>query len=278
MSTWIILSVVALLPVIIHLRKHFSPLRVSAKDSKRFAGAFSGSSISTFTGRASESTKRSDSHTSGKITSNMGSGADGLHVQSVQGSVNTTVTVTDSFFLTDQNGQVQSFQLSGFDVHIGSGQLVSVAWVTKRFKKKGPYFFVYNHTTRQSYFHDTAIRKTLTAPYPSIYMALLILMILPIPVIVIVGLAEVFQRRQFKRSGIQPLVDELNRSAAKFDSGHVQSYTNDQLAPVGIVDKTISSSQVSTSTLSQPSFCSACGTQFFDLGKFCASCGSARPA
>jgi hypothetical protein len=96
-NTWITLSVIALIPMIVRIRKALTSLRVDGDDPSRFAGAFRRYKIWTFTGHASDVGKRSDSYTSGEISSTLGTEG---QVASVRGSIQTTSVVTDHFFLS----------------------------------------------------------------------------------------------------------------------------------------------------------------------------------
>jgi hypothetical protein len=206
-SAWITLSVVALLPVLLRTRKLLTPMRVSASDPWRLAGPYRRYKVHTFTGRASNVGQRSDTYVDGSVGSRLGS--DG-QVSSVHGSISSTVVVVDRFFLTDGLGQTQSYQLSGFNAAVGEGHTVSVAMVSKGKAKRGRYFMVYNHTTHETYFSDKDIRKALTFPFPPLYIAALILMILPIAVLVFFGLLDIWQVRRFKKRGVRPLLAALD--------------------------------------------------------------------
>jgi hypothetical protein len=206
-NTWITLSVIALLPVLLRTRKLLMPMRVSASDPWRMAGGYRRYKIQTFTGRASGVTQRGDAYIDITVGSRMGS--DG-QISSVHGTGKTTVVVVDTFFLTDELGQTQSYQLSGFNAAVGEGHTVSVAAVSKGRAKKGRYFMIYNHTTRQRFFSDKDIRKALTWPFPTLYSAAMILMILPIPVLVFFGLVDTWQVARFKKGGVRPLVAALD--------------------------------------------------------------------
>ena len=211
MTTWITLSVIALLPLLLRTPKALSPLRVNADEPSRFSGVFRRYAIHTFTGYASDVGKRGDSYTKGTITSTMGTD---LHPASVSGSIDTEVVVTDRFFLTDAQGQVQSFEQAGFEALVGNGHLVSLAWVIRGRKKSGPYFLIFNHVTHQAFIKDKAVRKAITFPYPTVYVAILFLMILPIPVLIVFGLADLWQVARFRRAGVKPLVASLEARAA----------------------------------------------------------------
>jgi len=210
-NAWITVSVLALLPVLLRTRKIvFTPLRVSDKDPWRLAGPYWRYKILTFTGYASDVAQRSDSYTTGSIGSSLGANGQG---SSVRGSISTSVVVVDRFFLADDQGQAQSFQLSGFNAGIGEGHLVSVAWVKHGRAKKARYFMVHNHTTGQSFFSDSDIRKGITFPFPPLYVAVLILMVLPLAVLVPFGIVDIWQVRCFKRKGVRPLIEALAANA-----------------------------------------------------------------
>jgi hypothetical protein len=210
LKTWITLSVVALLPMLIRSPKALLPLRVSRQNPGHFAGLFRRYTIHTVTGIAGDAGKRSDTLTKGKVSSTLG--ADG-QVSSVSGSVESQIVVTDRFFVTDARGEVTPFEGSGFDARVGNGHVVSLAWVLHGLRKSGPYILIYNHTTGEAFFNATAIRKRLTFPYPALYIALLCIMLLPIPVLIIFAVLEVWQKFRFERSGVRPLVDALHADA-----------------------------------------------------------------
>jgi hypothetical protein len=212
-GTWITLSVVALLPVLLRTRKLLTPMRVGTSDPWRMAGPYRRYKVHTFTGRASGVNQRSDQYVTGTTSSRMG--ADG-QMASVHGRIDTTSVVVDRFFLTDGPGETQSYQLSGFSAAIGEDHTVSVAMVSKGKAKRGRYFMIHNHTTRETFFSDKDIRKGLTFPFPTLYVAALTLMILPIAVLVFFGLVDIWQVRRFKNRGVRPLVaalDERTRPA-----------------------------------------------------------------
>jgi hypothetical protein len=210
MRVWITVSIIALIPMILHLPRFVTLLRVKEAHPNRFSGAFMSNRLVSFTGWASDVGKRSEVHTSGKISSTLG--AD-MNVQSVQGSVSSSTTVLDNFFLTSADGTVQPFKLTDFDAQVGNGHLVSVVWTVRKFRRSGRYIVVRDHTTGQTYFGTKAIRKSLTFPFPAIYIAVLILMILPLPVVLFFGLTAWAQEGLFKRSGATALVASLDAGA-----------------------------------------------------------------
>lgn len=133
---------------------------------------------------------------------------------SVSTDINTAVVVTDRFFLTDERDQVTSFEGAGFEARVGNGHIASLAWVSRGRSRSGRYFLVYDQTTGDGFFNDEAIRKALTFPYPPIYIAVLILMILPIPVLIFFVIAEWWQRTRFKSAGVRPLIATMDERAA----------------------------------------------------------------
>lgn len=209
MSTWITLCVIALVPMLLRIPKALSPLRVDAREPSRFSGVFRRYAVHSFTGYASNVGKRGDSYTTGSVSSSGGSNGQ----TSVTTSINTEVVVSDSFFLTDAQGQVKSFEGTGFDALVGNGHLVSLAWVIRGRKRSGPYFLIYNHATGETFFNDKAIRKAMTFPYPTLYIALLCLMILTFPVLIFFALVDMWQVGRFHRAGVRPLLASLDSKA-----------------------------------------------------------------
>ena len=214
MSTWITLSVVALVPLLLRAPKALSPLRVSADDPSRFAGLFSRYAIHAFTGHASDVGKRSDSYTKGSFDA----GGGGDTPVSVTGSIDTQVVVTDRFFLADGQGKTMSFEGTGFEALVGNGHVVSLVWVIRGRKRSGRFILIFDHTTGEAFYDDKAIRKAITFPYPAIYVALLCLMILPLPVVAFFGLAEMWQVARFQKAGVRPLLTALQSDAASLSA------------------------------------------------------------
>jgi hypothetical protein len=105
--------------------------------------------------------------------------------------------------------------MTGFNAALSDGHTVSVAWAIRKHRKSGPYFLVYDHTTRSAYFNKKAIAKSIVFRYPTLYVALLCLMLLPFPVVMIYGIAgEYFQIPAFRRRGARPLIAALEANAA----------------------------------------------------------------
>jgi Short C-terminal domain len=100
-------------------------------------------------------------------------------------------------------------------VAVGDGHLVSAAWVIPPRKNAGPYFLVRNHTTRQSFFNKMSTQKVMTFPYPKLYIAMLTLMLLPLPFVILFAFTSWWQIGGFKRSGVKPLLAVLESDAAK---------------------------------------------------------------
>lgn len=226
MKTWITLSVVALLPMLLRAPKALSPIRIDARDPSRLVGLFRRYRISSVTGRASDVGKRSDSYTTGSTRATVGVNG---QPSSVSTDIDTQVVVTDRFFITDAQGETTSFEGAGFEARVGNGHVASLAWISRGRSRSGRYFLIYDQTTGDGFFNDAAIRKALTFPYPPIYVAILILMILPIPVLIFFVLAEWWQRARFKSTGVRPLVavmDERAESIPTHDGATVDVATS----------------------------------------------------
>lgn len=215
MKTWITLSVVALLPMLLRAPKALSPIRISARDPSRLAGLFRRYRINSVTGRASDVGKRSDSYTKGSTKATGGTGG---QPPTVSTDIDTQVVVTDRFFLTDSQGQATSFEGAGFEARVGNGHVASLAWVSRGRSRSGRYFLVYDQSTGEGFFNDEAIRKALTFPYPAIYVAILLLMILPVPVLIFFVIAEWWQRMRFKSTGVRPLIAAMDERAASIST------------------------------------------------------------
>lgn len=92
-----------------------------------------------------------------------GGGGGGYSYQGTGGSapvsITSTTVVHDQIFLTDATGTEHSFQLQNFNVACREGNSISVVWAIKQGKKTGPYIVVVNHTTRQSYYNEKALKN-----------------------------------------------------------------------------------------------------------------------
>ena len=110
--------------MLLRIPKALSPLRVDAQGPPRFSGAFRRYAIHTFTGYASDVAKRSDSYTTGSISSSGGNGDN--NPVSVTGSIDTRVVVSDRFFLTDP--RARSDPLRERDSKRWSGMTISCRW------------------------------------------------------------------------------------------------------------------------------------------------------
>ncbi|MDB5149886.1 MAG: hypothetical protein JWQ57_3906 [Mucilaginibacter sp.] len=74
-------------------------------------------------------------------------------------SISSTTVVHDQIFLTDKNGAEHAFQLQDFDVACRTGNEISVLWAIKKGKPSGKYIAVLNHSTRNDFFHDKALKN-----------------------------------------------------------------------------------------------------------------------
>jgi hypothetical protein len=209
-KTWVTISILASLPIILRAWKHLGRLGVDPSDTSHFAGAFRSRHIYTFTGFVGDINKAHDSVVTGEITSTLGELG---QVQSVRGRTSTEVIVDDQFILTQPNGSAQSFQLQGFNIAIGTAHVVSVASTVRKRGKHALHFMVYDHNTGQPFFSKAVLRK-LIWPYPVPYIAVLGLMLLPLPFLVVLGFLAEYRVGRFQRSGAAPLIAALNASAA----------------------------------------------------------------
>jgi hypothetical protein len=109
-------------------------------------------------GRVGDSSKNLETRVSG--------GGGGGYVQGGSGYVQPTyvtssTTVHDTLFVVDSDGQEHSFQLSDFNLAVRPGNEVSVVWLIRPGKESGYYVAVRNHSTRQSFFDEAMLKKTL---------------------------------------------------------------------------------------------------------------------
>lgn len=216
MKTWITISIVALLPMLLRTPKALAPIHVSATHPHRLTGLFRRYRINLVTGHASDVGKRSDSYTKG--STNVSSTYE--QPVNVTTQIDTKVVVTDRFFLTDAQGKVTSFESSSFGARVGNGHVASLAAVGRGRRGLRRNFLIYNQTTGERFFDDEAIRKVLTFPYPRTYIGILILAILPIPVLILFTIAEWWQRSRFKSSGMKPLIALMDESGASLPTSN----------------------------------------------------------
>ncbi|MGO9581633.1 MAG: SHOCT domain-containing protein [Acidimicrobiales bacterium] len=130
------------------------------------------------------------------------------------------ITNHTAFFLTDQTGVTHDIDAANVGPSIGTGHLVSAAWLVHN-GKPGTAFLVYNHTTGSVYVEATGkelfaarglVRMVFKLPLAN--AVILALAIVPIPILVVVGLGARAQLRLFRRFGVRPLVAHLERCAA----------------------------------------------------------------
>jgi hypothetical protein len=125
--------------------------------------------IETFTCRSTELSVHFTSGRVGDSSKNLEThvyGSAGGYVQGGSSYVNRThltssTTVHDTVFVVDSEGKEHAFQLSDFNLAVRPGNEVSVVWLIRPGKDSGHYVAVRNHTTRQTFFHDTKLKKTL---------------------------------------------------------------------------------------------------------------------
>ncbi len=79
-------------------------------------------------------------------------------------TIQSTTTIHDQIFLTDNLGNEHSFQLQDFNVACRSGNLLTVFWAIKGTDKTGPYIVVYNHTTGNAFYNKASMNKVFRRP------------------------------------------------------------------------------------------------------------------
>src|SRR5881296_840061 len=72
--------------------------------------------------------------------------------------ISSVTIVHDQIFLSDNGGKEHAFQLSDFDIACREGHKLTVVWVVKKGKERGPYIAVRNHTTSQTFFAEDQIK------------------------------------------------------------------------------------------------------------------------
>ncbi len=66
-------------------------------------------------------------------------------------SISSTTTEHDQFILEDSEGNEDSFKFSNLNIACRKGNIMSVVWCIKKGKNTGPYWFVHNHNTRNTF-------------------------------------------------------------------------------------------------------------------------------
>jgi hypothetical protein len=184
------------------IRNSWKPLEI-APDLDRFAPPFAKHRLYSFTGRAGGVTKNVASYTSGGVSTD--------YEGNTTGSISTSIVTKDQFFLTAENGSVHPVSLQDWDVPIGEGHVVSVAWTIREGRNTGPYFLVFNHTTNLYYTMDSVVRSVQGSVKNGCLTMIVVFFTLPFSLIPLIGWPR--QLREFKANGIEPLLAHM-RSAA----------------------------------------------------------------
>lgn len=214
LNTYLAIGWLLAVPMVLRIIRSVLPLKVDPTDTSRFALVARGMKIHTVTGRAHDLMKGSTTTVTGGSSSSLG--ADGS-VQSVSGSVRSETTIHDQLMVTDADGNEHSFQLTDFNIAVGAGQKVSVAWAIPRFRKRGAYFLVVNHATNRRYFRDKALDEIIiNHRFLGNIQVVLNCIFLPVPFLLTLVWAVTYrlQRGRFKRSGVTALVRALDERAA----------------------------------------------------------------
>lgn len=211
MTAWIVVSVLACLPLFFRTRRFFAPLELDSNDPFRFAPPHDKYRLTAFTGVASDVNKRADAHVSGSI-----SGSSyvykGTGEGTVRGEISTKIVEHDQFFLTGANGEVRPFKFTDSGIQIGTGHVVSVVWCMKG--DRGAVLVVHNKTTRLNYWVGKKALSNIAYPW-LFYRVILCLLILPIPVVIVYSVKSGRVQARFKRTGSQPLFAALDRGAGE---------------------------------------------------------------
>jgi hypothetical protein len=206
-------SLICLISLLPDLHRSFMSIKTTSDDPPRFEGRWKNLRIYSFTGYVRGSASRSDTSVSGSVYT-VGN--------SVQGSVSSATSVTDSFRLVDTRTREESnFRLHDYDVELWENQLVSVAWAIPKGKKEGPYIAVVNHTTGDVFFKRGDLTKIawqgssgcLSRCLQAIYFIPSILLAVNFIAFLVMLAKTETQISRFKSSGIAPLVEVLNRRA-----------------------------------------------------------------
>ncbi len=195
-------------PACFRIYRGLRPFRVDASDTSHFAAVGRTYTILAVTGRAHDVTKRTTTTIKGELTVYEGTG---------HGSVRSKTTIHDQFFVTDAQGTDHAFQLSDFDAAIAPGQVVSVVWAIRRWKKTGKYFMVANHTTGQRFFNDNALYR-ISISHRILANVQIVVSLIFVPAVVLLlvwGMTLRIQMRRFKTTGVTPLVNALEPASVQ---------------------------------------------------------------
>lgn len=232
MSSVVVITVILLAPVLWQVPRTFWPLRLDPAGS-HFTGLYRRYSVATFTGYVSDVKGWVEKKTVGSVTAQTTGFVTGNTVAAtttVNDGRRTFSTTHDAFFLTDDAGNTRSVDAANVSPAVGDGQLVSAAWLVHN-GKTGNAFVVYNHTTNQVYVEATrrgmrSARRGLVKmilPLPTLYQALLFVLIVTIPLIVVLGLGAEWQARHFRKRGVRPLVEMLAQRASGMPPRRVEA-------------------------------------------------------
>jgi hypothetical protein len=188
----------------------FRPIRTTSDDPPRFEGHWENLTVNTFTGYVHDSATRSHTSVTGSIRT-VGN--------AVQGGISSKTTVTDSFWLVNpRNQQERNFQVQDIGVPVFKDQLVSVAWIIQRHRTE-LVFIVVNHTSNQIGTNRVAAWNIADPRWKRV-LSLYLITWIPFPpywiLVLFWAILINIQTRRFVRSGIEPLVEALNRKAEEF--------------------------------------------------------------
>jgi len=139
-------------------------------------------------------------------------------IYSFTGHVRGTAVGISTFRLVDSRiREERNFQLGNWGVQLFDDQLVSVVWAIRKHRKEGPYFMIVNHTTGERFIRNDVVMEI--AKRPSLFWTLSYFICFVIPPVwllaIIWGILIGNQTERFKKSGVQPLVENLNQKAKK---------------------------------------------------------------
>jgi hypothetical protein len=123
----------------------------------------------------------------------------------------THVTRTDSFRLVGQQGE-RSFSLTGFNVDLWSGQVVTMCHA-QRHGKWIP-LVLFNHTEQQRYFNDQELFRLASGGSIGFVLYVIFTCLCTLLATGYFALAINRQLKGFRKTGVQPLSDRAWRTAA----------------------------------------------------------------
>lgn len=91
-----------------------------------------------------------------------GGGGGGYSYRGTGGSapvrISSTTVVHDQLFIQSKEGEEKALQLQDFDLAVREGNIVTAMWGIPEGKQEGPYFAIYNHSTKGQFISDKKIR------------------------------------------------------------------------------------------------------------------------